>query len=102
MENFSIQVEDINADKSKLIVKGRITSDSANTLNKKLDEVYKDKKHVILNMQDVAFLSSGGIRVLLMTYKMANGRGCSFFIEKPSENVINVLGMVSLDVMLLK
>jgi len=102
MDNFSIQVEDLSDDKSKLILKGRITSDSANTLSRKLDEIYKEKKHVIINMHDVAFLSSGGIRVLLMNYKIANGRGGSFFVESPSENVINVLGMVSLDAMLLK
>lgn len=100
--SFSIKEEDMGKDKSKLVVKGRITSDTANALNKKLTDVYREKKHVILNMKQVAFLSSGGIRILLMYYKMAKGRNGSFYVEDPSENVVNVLGMVALDEMLLK
>ena len=88
---------------SKLFLKGRITSSDTDILKRKLDEVLKAGcERIVLNMQDISFLASGGIRVLLMYYKIASSRGSSFYIEKPSENVKNVLGMVALDEMLLK
>ena len=88
---------------SKFFVKGRITSISANVLQHNLGEAFsKGKTKVIVNMMQVNFLSSAGIRVLLMFYKKAKAEGGSFHIEEPSENVINVLGMTALDEMLLK
>ena len=87
---------------AKLILNGRVNTESANVLQRRLEEAYRNYKHIVLNMQQVSFLSSGGIRVLLMYYKIANGSGGSFFIENPSENVKNVLGMVALDEMMLK
>ena len=72
-------------------------------LKQKLDEARsKRKKHIIVNMQQVPFLSSGGIRVLLMYYKIMNAENGSFFVENPSENVQNVLGMTALEELLLK
>ena len=100
--NFSI-FEDNADDKScRLILKGRITSDTAAILGRKLDEVIKTKNRIVLNMQQVSFLSSGGIRVLLMYYKITKGQGGSFYVESPSNNVVNVLGLIALDEMLLK
>ena len=101
-EKLLISESKTAADAAKLVLKGRVNTESANILHRKLDEAYKNYKHIVLNMQQVPFLSSGGIRVLLMYYKIANARGGSFFIEDPSENVMNVLGMVALDEMMLK
>ena len=100
---FSI-IEDKSGEKtSRLMVKGPASSLNAEVLQRKLDEVLKSgAKLIIVNMQDVSFLASGGIRVLLMYYKISRGRGIDFFIEAPSENVRNVLGMVALDEMLLR
>ena len=88
---------------SRFFVKGRINSLSANALQHNLGEAFDSgKKNIVVNMMEVAFLSSAGIKVLLMFYKKAKEEGGSFFVENPSENVINVLGMTALDEMLLK
>ena len=86
----------------RLILDGRITSVSSNNLSEKLNEVHKDFNRIILNMEKVSFLTSGGIRVLLMYFKIMKGKGGHFHIQNPSENVSNVLGMVALNEMLLK
>ena len=101
-DEFSIKIEKTDPKTCRLILEGRITSVTSNMLNRRLDEIYKDYKCIILNMQAVSFLSSGGIRVLLMYFKILKGNGGSFYIEKPSENVKNVLGLVALDEMLLR
>ena len=100
---LSITVDTSDEKTFKLILKGRVNSVNANEFQKKLDSAFETKcNRIIVNMRDVSFLSSGGIRVLLMYYKIANGRKCSFYVDNPSDNVKNVLGMIALDEMLLK
>ena len=101
-DEFAI-TEETSGDEIKLYVKGRVTSLNANALQYKLEEALRaGKTKMVINMMQVAILSSSGIRVLLMFYKRAKEAGGSFFVESPSENVVNVLGMVALDEMLLK
>ena len=101
-DDFSVTEEKIDPKSCRFVLQGRITSVTSNILNRKLEEASKDYKRIILNMQKVLFLSSGGIRILLMYYKIMKNSGGSFCIESPSENVRNVLGMVALNEMLLK
>ena len=101
-DEFSINEEN-DSEVFKLFVKGRVNSLSSNVLQHNLNEAFRTgRKNIIVNMMEVAFLSSAGIKVLLMFYKKAKAEGGSFYIENPSENVINVLGMTALDDMLLK
>ncbi|MCL1822988.1 MAG: STAS domain-containing protein [Oscillospiraceae bacterium] len=98
-----ITVDSADVSAYRFILEGRISTSTANTLEFKLNEAMRDgHTNLILNMCQVSFLSSAGIRILLMFFKRAKANGGSFFVENPSENVINVLGMVALDEMLLK
>jgi len=81
----------------KVSVRGRIDSNSANELLTNLEKALSDgHKNIILNMINVDYLSSIGIRVILKTYKQATEEGGSLKIEQPSEIVKSVLGMVAL------
>jgi len=85
----------------RLMAKGRVDSNSADSLLEKLEEVLeKGQKTIVLNMSQVAYLSSIGIRVILKVYKQALESGGTFNIERPSEVVKNVLGMAALKEML--
>jgi len=89
-------------DINKFYAKGRIDSNSAGTLQETLDKAIEEgKKNIILNMLQVEYLSSIGIRAMLKTYKQAENLGGSFKIESPSEIVKNVLGMVALNQLLI-
>ena len=56
---------------------------------------------IILDLGGISFFCSNGIRVVLTAYKNLLEKG-SFRISNPSKNVVNVLGLVNLDRMLLK
>ncbi|MCL2758941.1 MAG: STAS domain-containing protein [Treponema sp.] len=85
----------------KITAKGRIDSNNADFLLEKLLEIIKEgQKVIILNMAQIEYLSSIGIRVVLKLYKQAMDDGGSFKIESPSKIVKNVLGMVALQEML--
>jgi anti-anti-sigma factor len=93
--------EQIEGGICRLIAKGRIDANSAETLLFKLENALKDgHKTIILNMFQVEYLSSVGIRIILKIYKQANEAGGTFNIDRPSEIVKNVLGMVALKEML--
>jgi len=87
----------------RLIAKGRIDSKSADTLLFKLENAINGgQKAIILNMAQVEYLSSVGIRVILKSYKQAMEKDGTFKIERPSEIVKNVLGMLALKEMLVE
>jgi len=80
-----------------IIAKGRVDSNTADTLLEKLEDALKNgNKSIILNMTQVDYLSSVGIRVIMKVYKQAIEAGSTFKIDRPSEIVRNVLGMVAL------
>ena len=83
-------------------VGGKIDSQNSAVLGEYIDSLIKDGwKNIVLDMNEIKFFSSNGIRVVLATYKKLHEDG-SFHIAFPSSNVENVLGMVALDKMLLK
>jgi anti-anti-sigma factor len=82
---------------SKFILKGRVNAASADVLLFKLENALEEgQKNIVLNMLQVEYLSSVGIRVILKIYKKIEETGGKFNIERPSDNVKNVLGMVAL------
>jgi anti-anti-sigma factor len=93
--------ENLDGGVCKLTAKGRIDSNSADYLKEKLEKALKaEHKTIILNMSQVKYLSSIGIRVILNIYKQAKEAGGTFKIDRPSDFVKNVLGMVALKEML--
>jgi anti-anti-sigma factor len=102
MKNEELEIiEEKSHDADKFILKGRANAASADSLLYKLETALNDgHKNIIVNMFGVEYLSSVGIRVILKIYKKAAEAGGKFSIERPSENVKNVLGMAALKEML--
>lgn len=95
--------ERIFGDNLWLEVGGKIDSINAENLKEHIDGLISDGwLNIILDMKEIAFFSSTGIRVVLATYKKLTSEGGSFFIENPGQNVKNVLGMVALNKLLLR
>ncbi|MCL2208711.1 MAG: STAS domain-containing protein [Treponema sp.] len=93
--------EDKSEGKYRLHAKGRVDSNSADLLLYKLENVIKENhNNIILDMSQIEYLSSIGIRVILKIFKQVTQEGGSFNIEHPSNIVRNVLGMVALKEML--
>ena len=104
MENtdFSITQKE-TGEGIKFILKGHMDYTKSEELQIQLEEVIKNGKiNIILNMHEVNYLCSTGIRVIIKTFKDTKNVGGSFGIEMPSERVRNVLGLVALDEMLIK
>ena len=87
----------------KFTITGRIYSSNADVLEKHLEKTLEEKSfNIILNMNQVDYISSIGIRIILKIYMEAKKAGGKLEIEKPSENVRNVLKITALDEMLIQ
>jgi anti-anti-sigma factor len=88
---------EINEGICRFFVKGRVDSNSADLLLEALEKALEEgQKMILLNMNDVEYLSSIGIRVILKIYKKLSETEGKFNIEQPSNIVKNVLGMLAL------
>jgi len=89
--------EDKSSGASRFVLRGRVNAASADVLLYKLETALKEgRKNIVVNMTQVEYLSSVGIRVILKIYKKIIETGGKFNIEQPSEIVKNVIGMVAL------
>ena len=87
--------------KYSFTAKGAINADSSKVLKHKLAKYLNtEQARIHIEMSEVTFLGSSGIRVLLEIYKKVKTLGGILKIINPSENVKNVMGMTALDELL--
>src|SRR5215471_7650643 len=78
-------------------INGRLDGYWADHLTSALEDIVRQGAHHIrLNMADIVYISSAGIRVLLIFYKQLGSIKGSFSVSSPSENVRKVLEMSGL------
>ena len=80
-------------------ISGRIDAARAPDLEAKLQELLsKGHKNLILDMAEVEFVSSSGLRVMLTARKSAQRSGGDLSIARPSQRVKDTLDIAGLDV----
>ena len=70
-------------------IKGRLDTTTAPELEAKLDSVVRSSKGIVLDMKDLQYISSAGLRVLLKTQKAIGGNGGMKLVNVP-ESVMEV------------
>jgi anti-anti-sigma factor len=89
-------------DALELKVKGRLDGYWADHLASGLEEVVREGAHKIrLNLADVTYLSSAGIRVILQFYKQLKGIHGFLAVSSPSEPVKRILELSGLQDLLI-
>jgi anti-anti-sigma factor len=88
-------------DEMLLKCSGRLDANRAGHLNDYIDQMVRDGQyHILLDLTAVEYLSSAGIRSLIMQNKKLNAVNGYFYIAEMSDNVRQVLTMVGLSDML--
>lgn len=81
-----------------IIPKGRLDTFGASKMDEALKKfIKKDDIHVIIEMNDVQYLSSVGIRVLLATFRMLKKRGGELYLSDINPYPLEVLEMAGFD-----
>jgi anti-anti-sigma factor len=101
-EEMTITEEKITGG-ARLFVKGYANFSNSPELQSKLDEKIKNKEfNIVLNMSQVEYISSAGIKAILKAFKETKNSGGDLTIEEPSENVRNILSMTALNMLIAK
>ena len=77
-------------------LEGSIDSTSAPELDKVINESIKDVESLILDFKNVDYISSAGLRVLLVAYKTMAKQG-KMIVRHPNSNVMDIFSMTGFD-----
>lgn len=80
--DVTIETEDARA---RVAISGSLNTNTASQLEQALAPVVGQVEEVIFDLADLDYISSAGLRVLMMTFKRLGGRGVS--IERANESI---------------
>ena len=81
----------------ELVIAGRLDTGTAPELEVKLKEVAPQTQNLYLNMKDVQYISSSGLRVVLLAHKLMLPSGGKMVIKQPSSFCQQVLAATGMD-----
>ena len=85
----------LDGDEMRIELRGRLDAAWSNSVSKTLEDTVQGGSHrIALDLSQVSYLSSAGIRVLAILTKSLKAIGGSFRIINPSPNVSEVLKLV--------
>ena len=82
-----------NGDKTILALSGRLDTTTAPKLQDALIPAFDEAKHVELDFAELAYVSSAGLRVLLMGAKTSKAKGCEQTLINVSSEIMEVFDM---------
>ncbi|MGE5601867.1 MAG: STAS domain-containing protein [Nitrososphaerales archaeon] len=77
---------------------GRVDSSTAPELQEKLAELLQGQPRLVVNLREVPFLSSAGLRVLLSAMQAAKRAGGDLRLSEVSDQVARVLELTAFDI----
>lgn len=86
----------VDENKASLKLSGKLTVQTSPDLSDAIAELPASTNEIDIDMTDVAYVSSAGLRVLVATSKLATSRGGVMRILHPTDDVFDVLEMTGL------
>ena len=110
MEKMIMNITKINENNTLLILlEGKLDTTSAPNLQEKLSAIFNAEptdiqsgtiKEVHLDCSKLSYISSAGLRVLLIVEKLSKTAGISFILKGVSEDIMEVFSMTGFDKLL--
>jgi len=95
MTQFSVQ-SNANGDVAIVAVFGRVDSETAPNLDAELIKVANESNKIVLDLKDVTFLSSAGLRVIVKALQTAQKSGGEVKLACAPESVETILRTVGM------
>lgn len=77
----------------RLIVEGRVDTNTSPQLQQAILNAFQKNKDVVVDFLNVPYISSAGLRALLIGQKTAASKGGSMKLTNVSETVMEILNM---------
>jgi anti-sigma B factor antagonist len=87
-QSMHIAVEELAERATKIVLQGRFDTTGAVLIELPFNAVMTEKRAIVVDLSAVNFLSSYGIRMLLVGAKIATGKGSKLAILCPDDNTI--------------
>lgn len=89
--------ENKNGTSIELIVQGRLDTNTAPELETKLKQVAAEAQTLYLNLAGIEYVSSAGLRVILLAHKLMLPTGGKMILKSPSTFCRQVLEATGMD-----
>lgn len=90
------------ADGIELVVEGRLDTGTAPQLEAELNKIPKIKMNLYINLSGIDYISSAGLRVILLAHKVMLPTGGKMILRSPSAFCMQVLEATGMDKVLNK
>jgi anti-anti-sigma factor len=95
--SMDMDVEEIEGGITNVVLRGRLDTAGAGAIDLKFNVIAGAKRAVVVDLSNVAFMASLGIRLLVMGAKTITRKGGKLVILSPDENVHAVLKTAGID-----
>lgn len=85
------------ADGIELVVEGRLDTGTAPQLEAELNKIPKIKMNLYINLSGIDYVSSAGLRVILLAHKVMLPTGGKMILRSPSAFCMQVLEATGMD-----
>ena len=96
-EAINVDVVDLENGVTNVLLSGRMDVQGALAVDKKFSTIADEKKKVVIDLSQVTFLASLGIRTLIMSCKTLASKGGNMVLLNPQPNVEKVLRTSGVD-----
>jgi anti-anti-sigma factor len=94
---MEMQVEELDGGITNVVLRGRLDTVGAGAIDLRFNAIAGASRALIVDLSQVDFLSSLGIRVLVMGAKAVKSKGGKLALFSPGENVSSVLKTTGID-----
>lgn len=95
---MSIERQTINNDLELIRITGRLDQDQAPLLENELSQLIQDAcYHIIVDLSEVHYINSAGLRCLVGTWRKARERGGNLWLSGLNDRLSEVFSMVGFD-----
>ena len=95
MSDFSMQQEH-KGDVTVFSISGRVDSDTTPAMDAELEKLVSKEKKVVLDLKDVEFLSSAGVRAIVKALKTAKKSRSNLKLAAIPDHIAEVLQMLGM------
>ncbi len=88
---MKLEVADMENGTTEVILSGRLDIEGALKIDSEFNHIAEEKKKVLVDLSDVTFIASLGIRTLIMGAKATANKGGKMVLLNPQPNVEKVL-----------
>ena len=85
-----------NGEELILKLSGELEMLQSSALENEVKNTPENVKKLVLDFEDVEYISSAGVRTILEASKFMSGKGGKLILKKLNDNVIEILKMASL------